>query len=143
MKSGAVAVALSGLVVVSGLTYAFAADEGKPGPARTAKAEVNPAAVVQVDDLAEKPEKFKGQITLKAAVARVNKSKGVFSVIDAREFESCGEVDCAKHYLPVRFSGELPKPETIVRITGEVVKSDKGLVFEAKSVDAKVSEAKK
>lgn len=141
MKSGTIAVALSGLVVVSGLAYAFVADSGTPAQAQEAsakgKAETKSAAVVQVDDLAEKPGKFQGEIVLKAAVARVNRAKGLLSVIDAREFEACGEVNCARHYLPVKLAGTLPELETVVFLTGEVVRTDRGLVFEAKRVDEK------
>ena len=145
MKSGHIAVGIAAVVLVAGIGNAFmragqgvaVAEENPP------KVETKAVPSVEVDDLAESPDKFKGEISLKAAVARVSKSKGVFSVIDAREFEACGEVDCAKHYLPVTFSGELPKPETVVLLTGQVVKTDKGLVFEAKRVEAKKTDEKK
>lgn len=142
MKSGNIAVSLAAVVVFLGIAQAFLSNKGAVATAQEtplAKAETKDsrAAAVQVDDLADSPEKFKGEIYLKAAVARVSKGKGLFSVIDAREFESCGEVTCAKHYLPVKFTGELPKPETVIFITGEVVKTEKGLMFEAKRVDTK------
>lgn len=145
MKSGHIAVGVAAIVLVLGISNAFmragegvaVADETPP------KVETKAAPPVEVDDLAESPDKYMGEISLKAAVARVSKSKGVFSVIDAREFEACGEVDCAKHYLPVKFVGVLPKPETVVLLTGQVVKTDKGLVFEAKRVEAKKTDEKK
>lgn len=142
MKSGNIAVTLAVVVIFSGIAQAFLSDKGtvanaQVSPPVKAEPKASPAAAVQVDDLAESPDKFKGEINLKAAVARVSKGKGLFSVIDAREFEACGEVTCAKHYLPVKFAGELPKTETVIFITGEVVKTEKGLMFEAKRVDAK------
>lgn len=137
MKSGTIAVVLAGFVVVAGTAYAFMIDGGtaaNAGDGPAAKAEAAPAKVVQVDDLADKPESYKGEIVLKAAVARVGKTKGVFAAIDYREFKKCRELDCAKHYLPVKFDGDIPKPETLVQLEGQVVKGEKGLVFEAKKL---------
>ena len=154
MKSGNIVVALAGIVVVFGIAYAFANDKELAAASSSAAvtepccsneggspacgddpAKCEPKAVVQVDDLVEKPENYKGEIVLKAAVARVSKTKGVFSAIDYREFKKCNELECAKHYLPVKFSGEIPKLETLVQMTGQVVKGEKGLVFEAKKLE--------
>lgn len=135
MRSGTIAVILAGFVVIAGVTCAFVRDGGDADPDE-APARSEPSAVaVHVDDLADNPEKFRGEIVLRAVVSAVKKSDGVFAVIDSREFESCGVLTCAKNNLPVKFSGELPGPRTVVEITGEVVKGDKGLVFDAKRVD--------
>lgn len=135
MKSGTVVVTLAGLVVLAGIGYAFIRDiDDAASVDRSARAERS-AAIVHVDDLGDDPEKFKDEIVLRAVVSAVKKSEGVFAVIDSREYESCGVLTCAKHTLPVKFSGELPDPRTLVEITGEVVHSDKGLVFAAKRVD--------
>lgn len=137
MKSGPIVVSLAGVVVICGIAYAFVRNTGASvdEPVHRATEAKTVEGTVQVDDLAEHPEKFQGEIVLRAAVAGVNKSEGVFEVIDSREFESCGVLTCAKNYLPVKFSGELPGPGTVVQITGEVVKGDKGLVFDAGRVD--------
>jgi hypothetical protein len=137
MKSGTIAVTLAGFVLVAGIAYAFVRDSGDAAADETAApVRLEPLAVaVHVDDLADNPEKFKGEIVLRAVVSAVKKSDGVFAVIDSREFESCGVLTCAKNNLPVKFAGKLPEPKTVVEITGEVVKSDKGLVFDAKRVD--------
>ena len=142
MKSGRIIIALAGIVLLTGLVYAFTFGHREQVlymlelPA-DAKAESQAAAVVHVDELAEAPGQFPGEIILKAAVARVNQSQGVFSVIDFREFERCGEVTCARHYLPVTFAGPLPESKTVVEITGQVVRTDKGLVFRATQMDVK------
>jgi hypothetical protein len=133
MKSGKIAVALAVVVVVAGIAYAFLHDTG--AVADTGQESV--ADVVHVDDLADHPEKYQGEIVVKAVVARVNKAKGALSVIDFREFEECHEIACAKNYLPVKVESELPAPETVVTLTGQVVRTDKGLVFEAKRLEAK------
>ncbi|UCC29479.1 MAG: hypothetical protein JSU86_14910, partial [Phycisphaerales bacterium] len=135
MKSGTIAVTLAGLVVVAGIAYAFVRNAGDAVVSETpAKSELSGEAV-HVDDLGDNPEKFKGEIVLRAVVSAVKETEGVFAVIDSREYESCGVLTCAKHNLPVKFGGEAPAPRTVVEITGEVVKSDKGLVFAARRVD--------
>jgi len=135
MKSGTVAVTLAGLVVLAGIAYAFVRDHGDSDAERAPAESETSAVAVHVDDLGDNPEKFKGEIVLRAVVSAVKKSEGVFAVIDSREYESCGVLTCAKHTLPVTFSGELPDPRTLVEITGEVVHNDNGLVFAAKRVD--------
>lgn len=139
MKSGKIAVALAVVVVVAGIAYAFVRDMGaladsgvEPAPASSAS-----AGMVHVDDLADHPDQYEGEIVLKGVVARVNKAKGALSVIDFREFEECQQLACAKNYLPVTVEGEIPAPEAVVILTGQVVRTDKGLVFEAKRMEAK------
>lgn len=135
MKSGTIAVTLAGLVVVAGIAYAFVRKAGDRAIDETpVKSELYGKAV-DVDDLGDNPEKFKGEIVLRAVVSAVKESEGVFGVIDSREYESCGVLTCAKHNLPVKFDGELPARRTVVEITGEVIRDDKGLVFAARRVD--------
>jgi hypothetical protein len=137
MKVGRVAVAVAGLITVTGIGWAFVHGGGEIAAepqASTAKEETK-TAIVQVDELAERPSEHAGEITLRGVVARVSEDAGLFSVIDSREFESCGTVTCAEHYLPVKFSGEIPKPKTVVQIIGRTVKTEKGFVFEAERLD--------
>ena len=138
MKSGKLAVALAAVVLVAGISYAFLREKGAVAESwESASAATASSALVQVDELAESPGKYQGEIVLKAVVARVNRAKGVLSVIDFREFEACGEVGCARNYLPVKVEGELPEPKTVVELAGEVVRTEKGLVFQAKRLEAK------
>lgn len=137
MKSGHVVLILAGVVVVGGITYAFTGvGAGLSVQPAVAESHATSLKVVHVDELAAKPEDFKGEIVVRAAVAAVKEAEGVMSVIDSREFESCGVLTCAENYLPVKFTGKLPVPKTVVEITGRVAKTEKGLVFEAKRVDA-------
>ncbi len=139
MKTGTIAVILASAIVVAGITYAFVRGTDEPAAPPLAAA-VKPAAaskVVHVDDLAKRPDDFKGDIVLRGVVAGVKPSKGVFGIIDSREFESCGGVlTCAENILPVKFSGALPEPKAVVEITGRMVRGEKGLVIEANRVEA-------
>ena len=60
---------------------------------------------------------------------------GVFGVIDAGEFESCGVLTCSKNTVPVKFKGELPQLKTIVDITGKMIQSKNGRIIEAIRVE--------
>ncbi|VAX34767.1 hypothetical protein MNBD_NITROSPIRAE03-646 [hydrothermal vent metagenome] len=138
MKSGIIAVVLAGIVVIGGITYAFQRTEDRPVDEVVAVATKTRGAseVVNVDDLAKKPEDFKGEFVLHGAVAGVSKTDGVFAVVDSREFESCGVLTCALNTIPVRFDGELPEAKTIVEITGRVMRGENGLIINAESVKA-------
>lgn len=136
MKSGHVTLILSAMVVVGGIAYAFLRHDARLSiKPVAAELQAETRKVVQVDELAANPEHFTGEIVLRAVVAAANEQERVLSVIDSAEFESCGVLTCAKNYLPVTFPGKLPPPKTVVEITGQVSKTTKGLVFEAKHVD--------
>ena len=138
MKSGTIAVVLAAFVVAAGITYAFLREKGPSvdrKPPLAAKPEAS-SGLIHVDDLAKNPEGFSGDVVLRAVVAGVNKPQGVFGVIDAREYEQCGSLSCCEEpILPVKFAGNLPEPKTFVQITGRVVRGEKGLVFEARSLE--------
>lgn len=133
MKGGSLVLGLAVVVIVGGIGYGFVREQ-KPAVAQKV-ATSEKASIVEVDDLAAKPEDFSGQVVLKGVVAGVDKKASIFGVIDAREFEECGVMTCAKHIIPVKFSGDLPAVKTEVNITGEIGRGDDGLVFEAKAVD--------
>ncbi len=137
MNSGKIAVVFAALVTVLGIGWAFVRGGSQVAAESTpVAAEKTESQAVHVDELAERPSDHAGEITLRAVVARVNEEAGLFSVIDAREFESCSSLTCAKHYVPVKFSGRIPEPKSIVQLTGHTVKTEKGLVFEAKRLEA-------
>ena len=136
MKSGHVLLIMAGVSVAGCIAYAFLRHDTRlANQPVAAEPQAVTRKVVQVDELAANPEHFTGEIVLRAVVAAVNEQERVLSVIDSAEFESCGVLTCAKNYLPVTFAGKLPPPKTIVEITGQVAKTTKGLVFEAKHVD--------
>ncbi len=137
MKSGIIAVLLASIVVIGGIAYAFhRTDDSSIEKAVAVTAETHElAGVVHVDDLAKKPEDFKGEFVLRGVVAGVRKIDGIFAVIDSREFKTCGVLTCAINTIPVKFDGELPGSKTIVEITGRVVQSEKGLIISARRVE--------
>jgi hypothetical protein len=89
-----------------------------------------------VNDLAAKPSAYLGQVAVIGVVAAIKAGQG-FTLVDKREYAACGlsclnEPDTRK--IPVRWHGDPPKLEQIVRITGVLEKSDQGLVFAAKNI---------
>lgn len=139
MKTGTIAVSLAAVVVVAGIGYAFFQQQDT-ALAESAESQTianngdSVETLVHVDDLAAKPESQTGEFVLKAVVAKVNAEAGVISVIDSREFEHCGELTCAKNYLPVKVAGELPEPATKLLITGQLVRDKNGLAIHAKEI---------
>ena len=137
MRTGTIVVILAGVVVVAGITYSFIHNRNVSvdnEPSVAVKPDVS-SEVIHVDDLSKNIESFKGVIVLRAVVAGVKKSEGIFGIIDSREFESCGVLTCAENILPVRFAGELPEPKAVVVVTGRVVQNEKGLIIEAERVE--------
>lgn len=138
VKTPIIVVILAGIVIIAGITYSFIRQKDAPpdtGLPVTTRPEAS-SKIVNVDDLANSPEDFRGRIVLRAVVVGTEKAEGVFGVIDSREFESCGVLTCGKNILPVKFSGRLPEPSTVVEIAGRVVRGEKGLIIEAKRVEA-------
>lgn len=145
MKSNWIALALAGCAAVGGLTYAFLQYEKPTEQADAVESSIQPDSTltvvketpdqpVHVDDLFENLENHSGRISLQGVVAGSDADKGVFGVIDLREYEECGVLSCAKFTMPVRFSGDLPEAKTILTMTGEVVKTSDGYLFDAQEL---------
>ena len=127
-----------GVTLFFGTTYLFNNKKHIPSETKPPVASgQNPVSkIINVDDLAKNPEKFQGTILLRAVVAGINKSKGIFSIIDCREFEEEGILTCPDAViLPVKFDKAPPKPKSKVNITGRVTRNKKGLIIEAKHVE--------
>ena len=97
---------------------------------------VSSARATTVNDLASNPVAYLGQVAVVGVVAAVKAGQG-FTIVDKREYAACGlscfsEPDTRK--IPVLWDGDPPKLLQTVRITGVLEKSDRGLVFSAKSV---------
>jgi hypothetical protein len=91
---------------------------------------------IMVNDLAANPAAYLGHLSVIGVVAAVKADQG-FTVVDQREYAACG-LSCFEEpetrKIPVRWDGSPPKLQQTVRITGVLEKSDRGLVFSAKSV---------
>jgi hypothetical protein len=94
------------------------------------------SAATTVNDLAANPSAYLGEVAVIGVVAAVKAGQG-FTIVDKREYADCGlsclnEPDTRK--IPVRWEGDPPKLQEIVRITGVLKKSDRGLIFSAGNV---------
>jgi hypothetical protein len=96
------------------------------------------AAEVSVNDLAEKPGEYLGPVQLVGVVALVSQGKG-FVLVDKREYADCG-LSCLAEpgtkRVPVRWSGDAPKPEQTVRVAGILSRTEKGLSFDGQEVES-------
>jgi hypothetical protein len=91
---------------------------------------------VSVNDLAGKPGEHLGQVQLIGVVAAVSQGQG-FVLVDKREYADCGLTCLAEpgtKKIPVRWSGDAPKLEQTVHVSGILSQSAQGLSFVAQQI---------
>jgi hypothetical protein len=136
MKKGSVMAVATWLIIISGIAYAFVVQTSMAGGTTQESPPAAARKIIDVHELAANPKAFRGDITLRGVVAGVNKAQGVFGIIDAREFKSCGTLSCAVYTLPIKYSRKAPALKSLVTIRGRVVKSGKGMIIVARNVKA-------
>ena len=134
MNKGLILVIAAGFIVIAGISSSCISDGKAEGEEPISSAKIA-QKIINVDELAENPEAFQGDIVLHGVVAGVNKSKGVFGVIDAREFKSCGVLSCARFTLPVKYTKRAPELKSFVNISGRLTKDEKGMLVVARKVE--------
>lgn len=92
------------------------------------------AKVYGVEAVVKDPAAHAGPIAVEGVVAKVIASRGTFTIIDVREFASCGVTTCAEFTVPIsvpqaEYRGTLPKEKDQVVAFGELVPLDKGFRF--------------
>lgn len=82
-----------------------------------------PPGVLHVQDLAADLRGYQGEIAVRGVVARyAPNDPQLFALVDTREARLCKSTNCAKFYLPVRWSGgALPKQWDEVDLRGQLV----------------------
>jgi hypothetical protein len=98
--------------------------------------QLTPESAVSVNDLAGKPGEHLGQVQLIGVVAAVSQGQG-FVLVDKREYANCGLTCLAEpgtKKIPIRWSGDAPKLERIVRVAGILSQSAQGLSFVAQKI---------
>jgi hypothetical protein len=95
-----------------------------------------PEVTVTVNDLAGKPGEHLGPVRLIGVVAVVSQGQG-FVLVDKREYADCG-LSCLTEQgtkkIPVHWSGDAPKLEQTVRVTGILSQSENGLSLVAQEI---------
>ncbi len=101
----------------------------------TASTSLPPApGVLMVDDLRSDPGNSPDEIVVLGVVGGISVERQRFGLIDPREVEACGTVDCAEFILPVAWDGGMPAVYELVLVTGRVQESAEGLVLAASKV---------
>ena len=72
--------------------------------------------------------------SVEGVVARVDASTKMIALIDKGEYEKCSSTTCSALYLPVRWTGTMPKEEDTVVVQGEVTAEGTKLLFVAKAI---------
>ncbi len=97
-----------------------------------------PDAVFNVDDLAQNPERFTGQLRVVGVVASVAASQHTIGIIDSREYAECKVTTCSSFILPIQWTGPMPKVEDTIQVTGRIEKSGGKFIFVAKLMESTV-----
>lgn len=144
LSSGTLAVIAAVIISVSGIAYSFASkssvtqDEPKQAGDLSQKLEKSSSGVgsstVSVRSISKEPEAFVGPFLLDGVVAGINQKESIFGVIDTEEFATCNVLTCAEAIIPVKYDGKPPAPKTRVQISGKLISTDRGYLFEAEHV---------
>lgn len=95
---------------------------------------VVPDAILKVSDIQADPAAYQGTVTVTGVVAGDSKDDPkVFAIIDTAEAQACRSIGCANFYLPIRYSGAMPKQWDEINATGIFAKG--GKEFEASKVE--------
>jgi hypothetical protein len=90
--------------------------------------------VLGVVELMKNVDRYRGSVRLEGVVSAVAPEVQALSLIDAKEFQTCGVVTCAQLTLPVRWTGPMPSPQDIIRLEGEVQQVSGKLIFKARAL---------
>lgn len=92
-------------------------------------------AVLGVETLMRAPDRYPGRVRVEGVVSAVAAKQQTLALIDTREFQQCGTVDCAELALPVRWTGPMPAVRQTIRVEGQVQEAGGKLVFVARRLE--------
>lgn len=92
---------------------------------------------LSVDELAKNPKAFAhSEISVTGVVGAVVPKEKIFTMIDQSEYAECKVVTCARYEVPIKFSGDLPKSEQVVIVTGRLIEAQPGrYLFKARRME--------
>ena len=144
LSIGTLAVIAAVIISVTGIAYSFASKSGstEDGPKQASdlsqtletSSSVVGSSTVSVRSIAKDPEAFVEPFLLDGVVAGINQKEIIFGVIDTEEFAACNVLTCAEAIIPVKYEGKPPAPKTRVQISGKLISTDHGYLFEAEHV---------
>ena len=100
-----------------------------------AEAASPPQAVSGVDDFMKNVNRYRGKVSLEGVVSAVALEHQAVSLIDAKEFQTCGVTTCAQLTLPVQWRGPMPAVGDLVRVEGQARKIKGKLMFVADKLE--------
>lgn len=95
--------------------------------------------IVGVDAALEDVKAHAGPVAIEGVVSTVFTERRAFTLIDRKEFSSCGVTTCAENSVPVRvpeyeFQGALPQERDTVLVIGELEPQGKGFRLQVQEV---------
>lgn len=116
-----------GIAVLSTLMIGCGAQQSQSDTTASADSSIS------VDQLVKAGENLTSPLTVSGVVRSASASEDILTLIDAKEYETCGLSNCCL-FVPVRWTGDMPAIEAKVSVTGAIEKSPDGLVFVASAV---------
>jgi len=107
---------------------------GKP-PQAVGVVSPQSGGVLGVVELMKNVDRYRGTVRLEGVVSAVAPEEQALSLVDAKEFQTCGVVTCAQLTLPVRWTGPMPSAQDIIRLDGEVQEVSGKLIFKARTLE--------
>jgi len=92
--------------------------------------------IATVKNVLNNPSEYINQeVIIRGYVSRVDSDKQQFSIIGEKEFDKCEIDKCNENeQLPIRFKDSLPKIGNKIEVSGRITKTEKGFVYEAKTI---------
>ena len=95
----------------------------------------DPRGILGVEEFMRRPEDHPGRVRVKGVVSSVEAESRLVTLVDQKEWEECGQVNCAPLSLPVRWVGAMPRVEEGVAVSGRVEEQAGKLVLVAEAVE--------
>ncbi len=80
-------------------------------------------------------DSYHGRVQVEGIVKTVSAKNQTMGLVDCEGCEKCDQGSCAELVIPVRWSGTMPHPGDVVRVSGEVQKKKGKLTFVASEVN--------
>ena len=127
---------LGALVLATAAAYVTLRDDAPNTPAVQAESAQlsGPDSILGVDEFMDHVAQYSGHVQVQGVVSQVQTDQHMLSLVDTSEVQECGVTTCARLYLPVRWTEDMPSPLDVVLVSGQAQRSDGKLVFVASTL---------
>ena len=92
-------------------------------------------ALLGVDEFMKNVDRYRDKVSLEGIVSAIVAEQQAVSLIDTKEFQTCGVTNCAQLTLPVQWGGPPPVIGDLVRVEGQAQEVKGKLMFVADKLE--------